>query len=357
MLIYPDDTPIPPIDMVEELRKTRRPLNWVRSIITLIEKHITRQTHSAYQKNNDMMDENARNISENAKETERVSSEIERAKREGNVAEEERLKVQLTRLTDERTSLNALRREMEIRIGYETNDNAEGVPESPKYSSIWDNSSVSGQAQDSSEHSGGNDDDRLRGAVASFNEKMIEKYGKDDANIPTTATDGGESMTPRSPAYSSIFEGGGGRQHGGESGRIYSSRSSSISSSSSSNRFIPQIPTGVLESYLSSRYSNGGGGFGGSSTTAMKPIQQVGGRSMFETGGSNLGSMMGATMNVPVVATMPMTGMMPVQAQAQPALQQSTQVGGVGGSSTPAQQTGGTITPNADGVKTFSIKI
>jgi len=81
-------------------------------------------------------------------------------------------------------------------------------------------------------------------------------------------------------------------------------------------------------------------------------------------GGSNLGSMMGATMNVPVVATMPMAGMMPVQAQ-----------GGGGGmvavgnmpgqpqAQQPAAQTGGAAppmaspTPNEAGVKTFSINL
>ena len=35
MLVYPDDTPIHPSVMVEELRKTRKPLNWVLSIISL----------------------------------------------------------------------------------------------------------------------------------------------------------------------------------------------------------------------------------------------------------------------------------------------------------------------------------
>jgi hypothetical protein len=70
--------------------------------------------------------------------------------------------------------------------------------------------------------------------------------------------------------------------------------------------------------------------------------------------------MMGATMmNVPVVATMPMAGMMPVQAQ-----QGGGGVGsGVVGNSnsvSPIQQTaqtGGAVIPNAEGVKTFSIKM
>jgi hypothetical protein len=183
--------------------------------------------------------------------------------------------------------------------------------------------------------SGVGDDDRLRGAVASFNEKMLEKYGGDDENIPST---------PKSPAYSSIFEGG--AQRGGSGGR---------------SRYIPQIPNGVLESYLSSRDSKGG-------APVMRP--HVGGSS---AGGSNIGAMM---MNVPVVATMPMAGMMPIQAQQGG----SNGVGvgavgggvgavgggvgagaGVGGASLqtqqPTQAGGGTIIPNSEGVKTFSIKM
>jgi hypothetical protein len=77
------------------------------------------------------------------------------------------------------------------------------------------------------------------------------------------------------------------------------------------------------------------------------------------------------TMNIPVVATMPMAGMMPVQ-QAQPGQQlpgqhppgqqppgQSAQVAGTASNTQP--QTGGSGTgsnePNAQGVKTFSIKL
>lgn len=341
MLVYPDDTPIAPSDMVEELRKTRKPLNWVRAIITLIEKRITRRDRSAYEKNNDILYENSRNIEANAKELERVSSEIERAKREGNVADEERLKVQMTRLTDERTTLNTLRRELELSVGNEQAIIDEGlVPKTPGYSSILDTSPVARSGAAGAGGGDAEDANRLRGAVASFNEKMLEKYGNDDANIPSTGTgEGTGESTPRSPAYSSIFEGGG--QRGG---------------SSQTRKFIPQIPTGVLESYLNTRYSTG----------SMAPIQQMGGG-----GGSNLGSMM--TMNVPVVATMPMAGMMPVQGQ----------VGGAGGgaggglvlgqtlgqtpgqSQAPAQSGGGggivaapgSPTPNEAGVKTFSIKI
>ena len=78
---------------------------------------------------------------------------------------------------------------------------------------------------------------------------------------------------------------------------------------------------------------------------------------------------MGATMNVPVVATMPMAGMMPFQAQggggggvgqilgqapqAQPAQQApQAQTGGAGGTAQPASSD-----PNAAGVRTFSINL
>jgi DNA-directed RNA polymerase beta subunit len=349
MLVYPDDTPISPSDMVEELRKTRKPLNWVRAIITLIEKRITRKARSEYEKNNDVLYENSRNIEANAKELERVSSEIERAKREGNVADEERLKVQMTRLTDERTTLNALRHELELSVGNEHAMAAEGImPKTPEYSKSFDYSPVA-RAGAAGADGGAEDANRLRGAVASFNEKMLEKYGKDDENIPSTSAGTGtsEPTTPRSPAYSSIFEGGG--QRGGGS------------STSHTSKFIPQIPTGVLESYLSSRYS---GGAAMNPVPAMAPFQQMGGGA--GTGGSNLGSMMGATMNVPVVATMPMAGMMPVQAQggggggggggqflgqAQPAQQAQPQASQTGGAP-PASSD-----PNAAGVRTFSINL
>jgi hypothetical protein len=71
------------------------------------------------------------------------------------------------------------------------------------------------------------------------------------------------------------------------------------------------------------------------------------------------------TMNIPVVATMPMTGMMPIQqigsggagqAQAPPQGQNPAQGQGQG----PAQVGGGNgggPEPNAQGVKTFSIKL
>ena len=351
MLVYPDDTPIAPSDMVEELRKTRKPLNWVRAIITLIEKRITRQSRSAYEKNNDVLYENSRNIAANEKELARVSSEIERAKREGNVADEERLKVQMTRLTDERTTLNTLRRELELSLGNEHAVLDEGLaPKTPGYSSILDDSPVAGAAGGGG---GAEDANRLRGAVATFNEKMLEKYGNDDENIPSTS----EPSTPRSPAYSSIFENeddqrGGGRRGGsGNNGQT--------------GKFIPQIPTGVLESYLNSRHPGLA-----SMAPLVSPFQQMGGGS----GGSNLGSNM-TMMNVPVVATMPMAGMMPIQGQVggQPVAGQvapgqvapgQVAPGQVAPGQTPAQaagpaQVGGappSSAPNASGVRAFTIK-
>ncbi len=82
----------------------------------------------------------------------------------------------------------------------------------------------------------------------------------------------------------------------------------------------------------------------------------------FMTGGAGAGNNIGfPTMNIPIVATMPMAGMMPIQQQS-----------GGGGSNvagqapTPAQGqgpaqvgggNGGGPEPNAQGVKTFSIKL
>lgn len=314
MLIYPDDTPISPSDMVDELRKIRKPLNWVMAIISLMERYARRKMTTRVETENVAMAENVRNIETNTRETARVSDEIGRAKREGNVAEEERLKVQMTRLMDERVKYDAIRREMEGDTDY--------VPQSPGYTA---SSPMAGSAEE--------DVDRVRGAVASFNAKMLDKYGDNDENIPES---GGESTprTPSSPAYSSIF------QEGGGSGR-----------GRSSNKFIPQIPTGVLESYLSSRYGaaaasrglmTGGGGLGGG----------LGG------GGGGLGL---PTMNIPVVATMPMAGMMPIQQQ-QPqtggaVLQQSQQQQGGGGAAQAQTGGGGGPAPNAEGVKTLSLKI
>ena len=317
MLIYPDDTPISPSDMVDELRKMRKPLNWVTCIISLMERYGRRKMISRVETENVAMAENVRNIETNTRETARVSEEIGRAKREGNVAEEERLKVQMTRLMDERVKYDAIRREMEGDPDY--------VPQSPGYTA---SSPMAGTAEE--------DVSRVRGAVASFNAKMLDKYGDNDENIPES----GEytPRTPSSPAYSSIFQeggGGGGRR---------------------SNKFIPQIPTGVLESYLSSRY-----GAAAAATATGGLMTGGGGGGLGGLGG--LGGSLGLpTMNIPVVATMPMAGMMPIQQQPQAGgapLQQSQQSSGSGGAAQAAAQTGGGggPAPNAEGVKTLSIKI
>jgi hypothetical protein len=163
MLVYPDDTPISPSEMVDELRKTRKPLNWVIAIIALMERYARRKLHLQTEADTAAMSENVRNIETNTKETERVTGEIERAKREGNVAEEEKLKVQLTRLMDERVKYDAIRREMEGDSNY--------VPMSPEYTA--------------STPVGGEDvANQVRGAVASFNAKMLDKYGENDEEIP-----------------------------------------------------------------------------------------------------------------------------------------------------------------------------
>ena len=318
MLIYPDDTPISPSDMVDELRKIRKPLNWVMAIISLMERYARRKMTTRVESENVAMAENVRNIETNTRETARVSDEIGRAKREGNVAEEERLKVQMTRLMDERVKYDAIRREME--------GDADYVPQSPGYTA---SSPMAGSAEE--------DVDRVRGAVASFNAKMLDKYGDNDENIPES---GGESTprTPSSPGYTSIF------QEGGD-----------VSGRRSSNKYIPQIPTGVLESYLSSRY-----GAAAAAGAASRGLMTGGGGGGL---GGGLGGSLGLpTMNIPVVATMPMAGMMPIQQQQQTGgavLQQSQQQNGGGaGASQSSGQTGAQqVAPNAEGVKTLSLKI
>jgi hypothetical protein len=259
------------------------------------------------------MAENLRNIDTNAKETERVSREIERAKREGNVAEEERLKVQMTRLSDERVKLDATRREIE------REESRSILPMTPEFSSSTP-TSVGGE-----EDAAG----RVRGAVASFNAKMLDKYGDDYENIPESSP-----RTPSSPAYSSMFEGG--AQRGGSGNR----------------KFIPQIPASIVDSYLNTRY-------GTSSSVANTVPNAASAMPLFGGGGMNI-----PTMNIPVVATMPMAGMMPIQQQ-----QATPQLGG-GAQQQPqpqpqpqqqpgATQSGGNNTnePNAQGVRTFSIKL
>jgi hypothetical protein len=212
MLVYPDDTPISPSDMVEELRNTRKPLNWVTSIISLMDKYSRRKAakNGPVGATNIALDENERNIAENERETTRVSGEIDRAKREGKITEEEQLKVQLTRLADERAKLDTTRREMEREAATSI------LPMTPEFTG-------------SSTPAGEVDADQVRGAVASFNAKMLEKYGDNDQEIPN------------SPRYSSIFEGGSGQRGGGGSG-------------GSGGKFIPQIPVSVLDNYLTSKY-------------------------------------------------------------------------------------------------------
>jgi hypothetical protein len=314
MLLYPDDTPISPSDMVEELRANRKPMNWVLSIISLMEKRGRRKLAQRTQAEGLMADENIRNIEANTKETARVSSEIERAKREGNVAEEERLKVQMTRLMDERAKLDSTRREIEQQEIAAANY----VPQSPKYTS---STPVGEEEEEEAE--------RVRRAVESFNVKMLEKYGETDENIPES--EGFTPRTPSSPAYSSLFEGG--AQRGGQRG----------------GKFIPQIPSMVLENYLHSKYG-------------------VSPKHITETRTPMSGMMMGGgggvagipTMNIPVVATMPMAGMMPIQQQQpQPQQGQQGQQGGglQQGQQGGANQSGGASTnqPNEQGVRTFSI--
>jgi hypothetical protein len=315
MLVYPDDNPISPSDMVEELRKMRKPLNWVLAIISLMERYGRRKMKSRIEAENAAMAENVRNTETNTKETERVSGEIGRAKREGNVAEEERLKVQMSRLMDERVKLDAIRREMEGDPDY--------VPQSPGYTSSSPIAGEEGAEEGAS---------RVRGAVASFNAKMLDKYGDNDENIPESGGDY-SPRAPSSPAYSSIFQEGGSRPRSRVPG---------------ANKFIPQIPMGVLEGYLSSRYgvaassSSGGSGSG---------VMTGGGG---QVGGGQVGQMSIPTMNIPVVATMPMAGMMPIQQQPQVGAATAAQGNG-------QAQTGGGLgagaAPGADGVKTLSIKL
>ena len=327
MLVYPDDTPISPSDMVEELRNTRKPLNWVTAIISIMGKYAKRKlakSRRPVESENVALSENEQKIAENVRETARVSSEIERAKREGNVADEERLKVQMERLADERTKLDAIRREME----------REYVPTSPVYTSSTPTPPGTGQSADE-------EADQVRRAVGSFNAKMLEKYGENDENIPES--DGYSPRTPSSPAYTSMFEGGSRQQRGGGGG-------------GSGGKFVPQIPPSVLDNYLTSKYG-------------VSPKHTTVGISDAQS--PAMGMMMGGAagglpmMNIPVVATMPMAGMMPVQPQqgggalangtqstGQPT-GQPTQQGTNGGQSGGA----GSGEPNAQGVRTFSIKL
>ena len=318
MLVYYDDTPMSPSEMVEELRNTRKPLNWVLCIISLLEKYGRRRMKNKPMTKDFVVAENEQKIKDNEKETERVSGEIERARREGNISEEERLKVQMTRLIDERTNLDSIRRELEH----------EYVPSSPAYTSstpVFGSNAGEGEAE------------QVRGAVSSFNAKMLEKYGDNDQEIPESYEN--SPRTPSSPAYSSIFEGGGHRggvQSGGGGG---------------GGKFIPQIPMSVLDNYLNSKY-----GVSSNSSGIM-----MGGANTSTAGGFGI-----PTMNIPVVATMPMAGMMPIQ-QSQPQQQsqqsQQQQQQQQQQSQQSQQQTGGASAqvggnePNSQGVRTFSIKL
>jgi len=206
----------------------------------------------------------------------------------------------------------------------------EYAPSSPKYSSIFTPQGSPDEEQQA---------DEVRRAVGSFNAKMLEKYGENDEDIP---------RTPSSPAYTSMFEGGGG---GGQRG---------------GGKFIPQIPSAVLENYLNSKY--GVSSRHVTETTAPMSGLMTGGGG----GGSGVGLGSLPTMNIPVVATMPMAGMMPVQqgpVAAAAAAAAGAQLGGQPNtaSATAAQQGGQplgvggtgqqTNEPNAQGVKTFSIRM
>jgi hypothetical protein len=331
MLVYPDDTPISPSEMVDELRKTRKPLNWVLAIIALMERYGRRKMKLQPDTESVAMAENMRNIETNTKETERVSGEIERAKREGNVAEEEKLKVQMTRLMDERVKYDAIRRQME--------GDPDHAPMSPEYTSY----TPTGGEEDAA--------NEVRRAVGSFNAKMLDKYGENDQEIPESYDY--SPRAPSSPGYSSLWDEEEKKDDGQSGGGRRRPRGGS--------KYIPQIPMSVLENYLSSKYGKTGGGAG----SVIGPGIMTGGN------GASVGAMTGLpTMNIPVVATMPMAGMMPIQQGGAGAILQQPQ-GPQGpqanlaqqqtGQGAPGQQTGGGAgigpEPNAQGVKTFSIKL
>jgi DNA-directed RNA polymerase II subunit RPB2 len=337
MLVYPDDTPIPPVEMVEEIRKIRKPLNWVLALISLMERYARQKLRLRTEAENVAMAENVRKIETNTQESERVSGEIDRAKREGNVAEEERLKVQMTRLMDERNKLESIRREMEGNP-----DDVPANPATPGYTSF--NSPTPTPSPTS-----GRDEDvvgQVRGAVASFNAKMLDKYGQNDEEIP----DGYTPRTPLSPGYTSMFDDEG--QQGGGGSVMRSARQSG------GGKYIPQIPMGVLDNYLTAKYGQTGAGVSAAGSAIGSQMTGIGG---------NMAAPSLPTMNIPIVATMPMAGMMPIQQggavlqqpqqpqQSQQQQQQSQQqpgsgqAGGAGGGTGP--------TPNAQGVKTFSIKL
>ena len=329
MLVYPDDTPIPSFRMVEELRKIRKPLNWVLALISLMERYSRQKLRLRTEAENVAMTENVRKIEINTQESERVSGEIERAKREGNVAEEERLKVQMTRLMDERSQLDSIRREMEGNP-----DDAPPVnPATPGYTSF--NSPTPSPTSGRDEDAVG----QVRGAVASFNAKMLDKYGQNDEEIP----EGYTPRTPSSPGYTSMFDDegqqGGGRRPLRQGGK-----------------YIPQIPMGVLDNYLTAKYGQTGAGVSAAGSAIGSQMTGVSG---------NMAAPSLPTMNIPIVATMPMAGMMPIQQGGallqqpqQPQQSQQQQTGGNAAGGAVGGGGGGTgPIPNAQGVKTFSIKL
>ena len=101
-----------------------------------------------------------------------------------------------------------------------------------------------------------------------------------------------------------------------------------------------------------------------SSAPAQAQTQISGAPGGIMTGGA-IGGFSIPTMNIPVVATMPMAGMMPIQQQGmqpgqQPGQQPGMLPGQQSGQNTAAQpgaQVGGGNEPNSQGVRTFSIKL
>ena len=334
MLVYTNGEPISPSDMIEELRKIRKPLNWITAIISLIDRYIRKNRHrDTMDPDTVILTENDKNIQENAREIRRITSEIDRAKREGNVAEEEQLKVQLARLTDERTTLNEARRQIEREIEDRKQAMDTYVPSSPMYTSSSPRE---------------NEEQELRSAVSSFNAKMIENAGNSPDDI--SVSDSSEPRTPSTPGYTSMWQDGG----------------------SKTNRFIPQIPVGVLDGYLNSKRSLKHGMNSNMYTNSGQQIQNIGGGNMNMNNMNmnmhnmhnmhNMNNSAVPTMNVPLVATMPMTMNMPIMSG-----------GGGGGNgvgnnngqainnpivnSNQSQQNNNTSTTASDGVRTLSIKL
>jgi hypothetical protein len=175
---------------------------------------------------------------------------------------------------------------------------------------------------------------------------MLDKYGQNDEEIP----EGYTPRTPSSPGYTSMFDdegqqGGGGRRPSRQSG---------------GGKYIPQIPMGVLDNYLTAKYGQTGAGVSAAGSAIGSQMTGIGG---------NMAAPSLPTMNIPIVATMPMAGMMPIQQGGavlqqpqqpqQSQQQQQQQTGGSAAGGAAGGGGGGGIgpTPNAQGVKTFSIKL